>query len=89
MLSLGREHLLPPYYVWGLPILHRYPPRACELVTHFQVHMKVVAGSSPLGLGPHRTSLGRLQVGSVKWKLPPKDLGAVPTHSPVAPDILL
>lgn len=43
-----------------------------------------MAVSGLLGVRPPRASVGRLQVGSVKWKLPlpPQNLGAAPTHSP-------
>ena len=49
VLSLGSEHLLRV----GVACIHQQPSSACELLTRFQVQVKVMAGSSPLGVGPH------------------------------------
>lgn len=53
VLSLGSQHLLRV----GVACIHQQPSSACELLTRFQVQVKVMAGSSPLGGG---TPLGPL-----------------------------
>lgn len=56
------------YNAWVLPASTSTLPGPLSLLTHFQGQMTVVvvAGSSSLGMGTRRASLGRLQVGSVK-----------------------